>query len=45
VFNDLTPSEKAKKQSDPKFKSFIEAQNNVYTNPDAELNDILKYSA
>ena len=45
VFNDLTPSEKAKKQSDPKFQSFIDAQNKVYTNPDASINDILEYSA
>lgn len=45
AFNDLTPSEKTKKQKDPKFQSFVESQNKIYNNPDANLDDILSYSA
>lgn len=45
TFNDLTPSEKTKKQNDPKFIEFVNKQNQVYNNPDATITDILKYSA
>lgn len=45
VFNSLTDSAKSKNQSNLKYQSFVEAQNEVYTNPDSNINDILKYSA
>lgn len=45
VFNSLTPSEKAKKQNDPKFMNFVEQQNKIFSNPDIDLDELLKYSA
>ncbi len=45
VFNSLTPSEKSKKQNDPKFMNFVEKQNEIFSNPDIDINELLKYSA
>jgi len=45
VFNSLTPTAKAKMQSDPLYKSFIEKQSDFFSDPDAKIEDILTYSA
>jgi len=44
VFNSLTASEKAKRQNDPDFINFIEEQSKVYSDPDADIFEVLQYS-
>ena len=45
VYNNLTPSETAKMQNDPGFRNFITEKNAVMTDPNAPIEQILKYSA
>jgi len=44
VFNSLTASEKAKRQNDPQFKAIVEAQNKVFTDPNADPFEVIAYS-
>lgn len=45
VFNWLTPSERSKKQTDPQYQEFVRLQNEIFINENANLEDILKFSA
>ncbi len=45
VFNSLTNTDRNKYRTDPTYQKFIEEQKKVFTDPDANINDIAKYSA
>lgn len=44
-FNSMTPSEKTKQQSNPKFQEFIIKRQEIMDDPNADVYDVIKFSS